>query len=58
MDGDVIGIVDQMMLMYIPRNQKLEQYARSLVDIGNELALLAAAESHHQIRVIAFDHFL
>lgn len=57
-DSDEISIVNQMMLMNVPRNQEVKRKARSLINIRNALVRLAITESHQQVRVIALDHFL
>jgi len=57
-DGDEISIVNQMMLVNVPRNQELKRKARSLINIRNALVRPAVAESHQQVRVIALNHFL
>ena len=54
-DCYVISIVNQMMLVNIPRHQELKRNARSLITIRNAVVrLAAAAESHHQVRVVSF----
>lgn len=58
-DGDVISMMNQMMLMNVPRNEELKRNtaAGSLITVRT-VALMPTAESHHQIRIIALDHFL